>query len=143
MTVWLIHSGLRSNKPETVLKKREEGWHSRVDICEKLDSLSRKKFGLYDDCYKSRNFNTTSSGKDRRSHDYHDKERSPDRNDRRSSVPGREPVKKPSRRADFDGISENDLIANGLYALTPQQRTLFNNFTDMITSFDNTDMVSQ
>ena len=52
------------------------------------------------------------------------------------------PVKKPSRRADFDGISENDLIANGLYTLTTQQLTTFNQFSEMISSFDNTDMVS-
>lgn len=123
-----------------------------MDICEKIDKVSRKKFGLHDSYYQTESSHESMGGGADNGREMRHltpgqtSKRAPHSPDRQptspsSAPPKREPIKKPSRRADFDGISENDLIANGLYALTPQQLSLFNNFTDMISNFDNSDMV--
>ena len=124
----------------------EDGWEGRVDIHEKLDSVSRKKFGLGESSFERDPFtNDTNFGK---FNNHRTGSRSPER--RHSSDThgfpvtngkSRKKAKKLSRRANFDGISEHDLIANGLYAFTPQQLTIYNKFTAMIAEFDNTDMV--
>lgn len=165
-----MYSGLRSSKYEdaALLQQKEAGWEGRIDIYEKIDDLSRKKFALHE------SGRDTSPGQSDRRHP-RASSRSPDRQQFRQQTRPHSPiaatgagadagadasshtqqhtrrgghghghgdvVKKPSRRADFDGISENDLIANGLYTLAPQQLKTFNSFTDMISSFDNTDMV--
>lgn len=52
--------------------------------------------------------------------------------------------KKPSRnhRVDFEGVSENDLIANGLYFLDDEQMEVYDKFTSLLACHDPFDMVS-
>lgn len=149
-------SGLRTSKFNDLsyLQQKEAGWEGRVDINEKIDNLNRKKFALNESnfekdgrAFKS-NANTHPSVTNKRSHspiaatNAGHRQHQHQHQQTNEKLGGNEAAKKPSRRADFDGISENDLIANGLYTLAPQQLNIFNNFTDMISSFDNTDMVS-
>lgn len=48
-----------------------------------------------------------------------------------------------NHRIDDSDMSENDLIANGLYYLDPEQMKVYNDFTSLLSSFDNFDMVSR
>jgi hypothetical protein len=138
-----------------------------LDIYEKIDDLSRKKFAMHEssfhtDIFKSNTHHTTAAaggggggggGGGLSSHPRASSRSPTSRGRQRQHVPAthththtrhdHDHAKKPSRRADFDGISENDLIANGLYTLTPQQLGVFHSFTEMISSFDHTDMVSE
>lgn len=156
--------GIRYSSPAKVVRRREAGWEGRVDIYEKVDSLSKKKFACYDNKLQATDHSKFRSNKEEGNKNikqsFSCRQQSPDRLQGTKSAdspnqPHTHPksssrtrhshqeTKKQSRRADFDGISENDLIANGLYTLTPKQLSSFNAFTDMISSFDNTDMVSE
>lgn len=47
-----------------------------------------------------------------------------------------------SHRVDFEGVSDNDLIANGLYYLDDEQMEVYDRFTSLLASHDPFDMVS-
>jgi hypothetical protein len=48
-----------------------------------------------------------------------------------------------SHRVDDPEMSENDRIANGTYYLSPEQLQVFQDFTALLSSFDNFDQVRE
>mmetsp|Transcript_17869 Transcript_17869/g.18634 ORF Transcript_17869/g.18634 Transcript_17869/m.18634 type:complete len:231 (-) Transcript_17869:146-838(-) len=129
-------NGLISSKvKEETLKKREKEWQSRIVITENLDSNKRKEF-----LRTEANLRNSSESKSKKSSEPMETSKS------QSTIPKLSQTSQSqstqlNHRIDDSDMSENDLIANGLYYLDPEQMKVYNDFTSLLSSFDNFDMV--
>jgi hypothetical protein len=119
------------------LKKREKQWKSRLITTENLGQAKRKEVrdskkisdSLRSEDTSARVFSSSSNISMHNSHS----------NDHHSS---QILLSSQSRRVDDPGMTESDLIANGAYYLSPEQLKTYQDFTELLASFDNYDMVT-
>ena len=131
------------------LKRKEDGWENRIILTPNLEDLNRKSKARaeidssmlqssFDRKYSDRGKPASSrprtapgGGKSRANRSPH----VPSHSNSYDSKPR-------SHRVDFAGVSENDLIANGLYYLDDAQMEVYDNFTSLLACHDQFDMVS-
>jgi hypothetical protein len=127
---------ISSKVKDEKLKKREKQWKSRLITTENLEQTKRKEIResrKTNDSLKSQDtspqvFSSSSNVSMHNSNSNHD---------RHSQI-----LQSPqTHRVDDPEMTENDLIANGAYYLSPEQLKTYQDFTELLASFDNYDMV--
>mmetsp|Transcript_12702 Transcript_12702/g.19138 ORF Transcript_12702/g.19138 Transcript_12702/m.19138 type:complete len:245 (+) Transcript_12702:121-855(+) len=135
-----------SRRRDEELRRREKEWESRVVITENMPATQRKQRAKAEaEAFLSQRRVPADDGTAdgismKRPHSARPKSsRSKTRSQRKHSS---SPEVHECRRVDIEGISENDLIANGLYYLTEKQLELYDEFVTMLSEFDHTDMIN-
>jgi hypothetical protein len=126
---------IKTDKSEEELRAKERQWESRLVTTENLDTMNRTRD-------KAR-VNPPKSTESRKKPHHADRPRSLTSKSNSESFNKSKVSKHLSHRADIPGISESDLIANGLYQLDDSQFSLFDDFAQMLSNFDHHDMVMQ
>ncbi len=134
---------ISSRVKEETLKKREAAWESRLVTTANLDHSKRKDF------LRSEASLRLSESQLKKSSESNE----PSRSQSSSKISQSSKMSPPlpiaiapsisviSHRAEME-LSENDLIANGLYSFSSEQEQVFDDFTTMLSSFDHYDMVT-
>jgi hypothetical protein len=127
------------------LARKEHGWENRITLTSNLEELNKKskaKAALEESMLSTRKEQLGSSSSRPKTAPSNSRQRGGGDMGHASSS-SRSAHKKSSRshRVDFEGVSDNDLIANGLYYLDDEQMEVYDRFTSLLACHDPFDMV--